>query len=71
MLMGSTGRSSVWADEPWRSTWTPAAMGGLLARHGYTIVRDEDLLTTAQALSIPIHRRESLRHSRVMIADRT
>jgi methyltransferase (TIGR00027 family) len=70
-LMASTGGSSVWADEPWRSTWTPAAMAGLLAGHGYTITRDLNLLDTAGALAIPIRHRRSLRHSRVMVADRT
>jgi methyltransferase (TIGR00027 family) len=70
-LMASTGRSSVWADEPWRSTWTPATMAGLLARHGYAVTRDEDLLATAVALAMPIRHRRSLRHSRVMVADRT
>jgi methyltransferase (TIGR00027 family) len=70
-LMASTGRSSVWAKEPWRSTWTPAAMAGLLAGHGYAVTRDEGLLDTAVALATPTRHRRSLGHSRVMIADRT
>jgi methyltransferase (TIGR00027 family) len=70
-LMASTGRSSVWANEPWRSTWTPAAMAGLLARHGYTVTQDDSLLETAAVLAIPIRHRRSLHHSRVMVADRT
>ncbi|WP_243420601.1 class I SAM-dependent methyltransferase [Micromonospora globispora] len=69
-LMASTGRSSVWANEPWRSTWTPEAMTRLLARHGYTVTSDEDLLGTAGALAVPIRHRISLRHGRVMVADR-
>jgi hypothetical protein len=69
--MASTGRSSVWAKEPWRSTWTPAAMAGLLGRHGYQVTRDEDLRDTAVALAMPIRRGRSLGHSRVMVADRT
>jgi methyltransferase (TIGR00027 family) len=69
-LMASTGRPSVWANEPWRSTWTADAMARLLARHGYPVTRDEDLLDTAGGLAIPIRRRISLRHSRVMVADR-
>jgi hypothetical protein len=68
--MASTGRPSVWANEPWRSTWTPDAMARLLARHGYTVTRDEDLLDTAGGLAISVRRRISLRHSRVMVADR-
>jgi methyltransferase (TIGR00027 family) len=70
-LMASTGRSSVWAKEPWRSTWTPAAMAGLLGRHGYRVTRDVDLRDTAVALAMPIRRSGSLGHSRVMVADRT
>jgi methyltransferase (TIGR00027 family) len=69
-LMASTGRASVWANEPWRSTWTPDAMAGLLARHGYTVTHDEDLLDTATGLGTPVRRRVSLRHSRVLVADR-
>jgi methyltransferase (TIGR00027 family) len=69
-LMASTGRPSVWASEPWRSTWTPAAMARLLSRHGYAVTRDEDLLDVAGALAIPIRRRTSLSHSRVMAAGR-
>jgi methyltransferase (TIGR00027 family) len=70
-LMASTGRPSVWAKEPWRSTWTSAAMAGLLARHGYAVTQDQDLLETAGVLATPIHRRRSLSNSRVMVADRT
>ncbi len=70
-LMASTGRSSVWATEPWRSTWTPAAMAGLLARHGYAVTRDDDLLDMAVALATPTRHSKSLSHSRVMVADRT
>jgi methyltransferase (TIGR00027 family) len=70
-LMASTGRSSVWANEPWRSTWRPDAMARLLARHGYAVSGGEDLLNTAAALAIPIHHSRSLRHSYVMVADRT
>jgi methyltransferase (TIGR00027 family) len=69
-LMASTGRSSVWANEPRRSTWTSAAMADLLARHGYAVTHDEDLLETAAMLATPIHRRTSLGNSRVMVADR-
>ncbi|MEU9828049.1 class I SAM-dependent methyltransferase [Micromonospora chersina] len=70
LLTASTGRSSVWANEPWRSTWTSAAMAALLGRHGYRVTRDENLLDTARALALPLRRATSLRHGRVMIADR-
>ncbi|MFI2652207.1 class I SAM-dependent methyltransferase [Micromonospora fulviviridis] len=70
LLTASTGRSSVWANEPWRSTWTSAAMAALLTRHGYRVTGEEDLLDTARALALPVRRATSLRHGRVMIADR-
>ncbi|SCL49810.1 class I SAM-dependent methyltransferase [Micromonospora chersina] len=70
LLTASTGRSSVWANEPWRSTWTSGAMTALLTRHGWTVTRDEDLLDTARALALPVRRGTSLRHSRVLVADR-
>jgi methyltransferase (TIGR00027 family) len=70
-LAASTGRSSVWASEPWRSTWTSSAMAGLLARHGFVVHQDGDLLATANTLAVPIRHRRSLGHGRVMVADRT
>ncbi|MET8832564.1 class I SAM-dependent methyltransferase [Micromonospora sp. NPDC004540] len=70
LLTASTGRSSVWTNEPWRSTWTPAAMTALLTRHGYTVTRDENLLDTARGLALPVRHTRSLRHSQVMVADR-
>ncbi|MEU8169523.1 class I SAM-dependent methyltransferase [Micromonospora sp. NPDC049004] len=70
LLMVSTGRRSFWATEPWRSTWTPAAMTALLARHGFTVTGDHDLLDTARALALPIRRATSLARSRVIVADR-
>jgi methyltransferase (TIGR00027 family) len=69
LLMASTGRSSVWAKEPWRSTWTSEAMAALLASHGYTVTHDEGLLETARALGIPVNHPRSLGHGRVMVAD--
>jgi hypothetical protein len=68
--MASTGRSTVWKNEPWRSTWTPAAMGRLLAAHGYSVTRDNALAETAAALTTPVPRRGSLPHSCVIVADR-
>jgi methyltransferase (TIGR00027 family) len=70
LLMASTGRRSFWAQEPWRSTWTPDAMTALLSRNGYTVTRDENLSDAATALAMPIRHGRSLRHGHVMVADR-
>lgn len=69
-LAASTGRSSVWAKEPWRSTWTPAAMAALLARHGFVVGQDDSLLDIAQALDLTIAHRASHANGRVAVADR-
>jgi methyltransferase (TIGR00027 family) len=64
------GRSSPWASEPRRSSWTPRGMRDLLTCHGLAIVRDDDLLTLAEQLGVPIKQRRSLRTGRVAVADR-
>lgn len=70
LLMRSAGRKSFWATEPWRSTWTSESMSALLARNGFTVAGDEDLLAIGSRLAMPIRHRRSLRHGRVMVADR-
>jgi methyltransferase (TIGR00027 family) len=59
---------SLWRSEPRRSSWTPNAMRDLLTRHGFTITSDDDLLTLAEQLTIPVRQRRSLRHGRVATA---
>ena len=54
--------------EPRRSTWTPEAIRALLARMGLRVVSDDDLLTLARQLPIPIHHRRSLQSGRVAVA---
>ncbi|HEX7745103.1 MAG TPA: class I SAM-dependent methyltransferase [Micromonosporaceae bacterium] len=69
--MTATARKrSLWADEPRRSSWTPRAMGELLTAYGFSVNRDDDLLTLAEDLSVPIRPRRSLQTGRVVIADR-
>lgn len=70
LLMRTAGRRSFWADEPWRSTWTPAAMAEMVTRQGFAPVADDSLLDLATALAVPIRRPGSLRNGRVLIADR-
>jgi hypothetical protein len=45
-------------------------MSQLLAGHGFDLNRDEDLLTLAHDLTIPVRQRRSLQTRRVAIADR-
>jgi methyltransferase (TIGR00027 family) len=69
-MLVTARRSSPWADEPRRSTWTPEAMRQLLAAHGFTVERDDDLLTLATALGTPVNQTGSLRNGRVLVANR-
>jgi len=59
---------SPWRSEPRRSSWTSNAMRQLLARHGYAVVRDHDLLTVAELLPVPVRQRRSLRNGRIATA---
>jgi methyltransferase (TIGR00027 family) len=57
--------------EPLRSVLTADAMRALLARHRFTVVRDEDLPTIAAALSPELGRAtQILKHLRIVTADR-
>lgn len=69
-MMAMARRRSPWADEPRRSSWTPRAMSELLRDHGFSVNRDDDLLTFANDLSVPVRQRRSLQAGRVAIADR-
>ncbi|GIM91786.1 class I SAM-dependent methyltransferase [Paractinoplanes toevensis] len=69
-LIGAAARRfNPWAAEPWRSTWTPAAMSRLLATHAFVVRRDHDLLETATALGVRPERATSLRNGRIALAD--
>lgn len=63
-------RPGPWQEEPHRSSWTPAALRGLLAGNGFTVTADEDLLTGAERLGAPVRRRSWLRTFRVATATR-
>ncbi|MEU4242264.1 class I SAM-dependent methyltransferase [Actinoplanes sp. NPDC026619] len=62
-------RTNPWAAEPWRSTWTPAAMARLLATHGFAVRSDHDLQVTATALGVRPDQPTSLRNGRVALAE--
>ena len=56
--------------EPWRSLWTPESLRRLLSDHGFEVVADDDLLTLADGLQLPLSGTESLRNGRVAVAVR-
>jgi methyltransferase (TIGR00027 family) len=56
------------AGEPWRSLWTPERMRELLARHGFAVRSDEDLLTVAARIGSPTTNRRSIGNGRVAVA---
>ncbi len=70
MTLGAR-RQTPWADEPRRSSWTPAHMRALLGGHGFTMARDDDLLTLAERAGGKVRQRGSLRTGRVAVADRS
>jgi methyltransferase (TIGR00027 family) len=67
-MSAAARQASPWRREPLRSSWTPAAMGALLAHHGLTVDTDEDLLTIAHRLPMPTRQHRSLRNGRVATA---
>src|SRR5262245_20035775 len=54
--------------EPRRSSWTPASMRALLSSAGLRVVSDDDLLSLAQRLALPVRHQRSLRSGRVAVA---
>jgi methyltransferase (TIGR00027 family) len=67
-MSAAARRTSPWRDEPRRSSWTPNALRDLLARHGLTVDHDDDLLTIAQRLPMPVRQRRSLHNGHVATA---
>lgn len=65
-----TGLDDPLTDEPWQSLWTAKAMAALLARHGFVVERDEDLLTTARRIGSPTTHRRLLVNGRVAVGTR-
>ena len=56
--------------EPLRSAFTPAETRALLERHGFGVVRDEDLATVGARLSAELARNtRRIHHLRVVTAD--
>jgi methyltransferase (TIGR00027 family) len=69
-VLAAVRRSNPWATEPWRSAWSASGMSQLLARHGFVVRDDHDLLATAVTLDAPLGPRPSQRNGRVVIAER-
>lgn len=69
-LAAASRRPAPAAGEPRRSAWTPAAMAALLARHGFTVTADDDLLTLAAAVPSPATYPMQMRLGRILVADR-
>jgi methyltransferase (TIGR00027 family) len=59
-----------WIGEPFRSSYRPEAMRALLARHGFGVVRDEDLREVGRRLGELEDRVRGIDHLRLVIADR-
>jgi len=59
------------AGEPLRSAFRPQEMRQLLARHGFAVVRDDDLPTLAQTVTPEVAAAvRPLRHFRIVVAER-
>ena len=56
--------------EPLRSVFTADAMRALLAKHGFVVVKDDDMPTLAAALSVRIPGARFTSHFRIATADR-
>jgi methyltransferase (TIGR00027 family) len=69
VLTRLAGARSPWADEPWRSTWSPQDMAKLLGQNGFQVLQDTDPDATAAELGLPT-RSLTQRHNRVVVAER-
>jgi methyltransferase (TIGR00027 family) len=64
------GGANPWSSEPIRSTWHRRHMDALLARDGFPVVTDDDLLMLARRLDMRINQTTSLRTGRVAVGER-
>jgi methyltransferase (TIGR00027 family) len=70
VIGGVMRRANPWTAEPWRSAWSASSMSQLLARYGFVVRDDHDLLTTAHTLDAPTGPKASQRNARVAFADK-
>ena len=60
--------SSPLADEPWRSTWTPARLAAAFAGAGWSVSADHSLLDQARLIGSSTGSSRSLASGRVLVA---
>lgn len=73
LMMRMARSPDPWSDEPHRSHWTPDQLSALLEKHGFTTLRDQDLLQVSLTLGLPRHSGDlggSLPNGHVLVADR-
>jgi methyltransferase (TIGR00027 family) len=71
-MMRLARSTDPWRDEPHRSHWTPEQLSSLLEGHGFSTVRDRDLLEISRACDLPRPAGDlgaSLPNGHVLIAD--
>jgi methyltransferase (TIGR00027 family) len=69
-VIAASRRRSPWAAEPRRSAWTPGQLTALLAKNGFLVQSDEDLLAKAVDMGLRPRQRRPLLNSHVMLACR-
>jgi hypothetical protein len=58
--------------EPLRSTFTAQSMRALLAKHGFLVIRDEDLPAIGAALAADVGQAtQVMKHTRIVTAERS
>jgi methyltransferase (TIGR00027 family) len=62
-------RQDPMASEPWRSTWTQAAMREVLEGAGFAVASDDGLVDLARGLGITIAHHRAVVSGRVAVAD--
>jgi len=73
LMMRMARSPDPWSEEPHRSHWTPDQLSALLEQHGFTTLRDHDLLQISLALGLPRRAGDlggSLPNGHVLVADR-
>jgi methyltransferase (TIGR00027 family) len=70
LISRAAGREDPLTAEPWGSLWTTGSMAAALARHGYLVQSDDNLLAIAERIGSTTAHRRSLASRRVVVAAR-